>query len=207
MKTWDSVMKSGGMDSYDNYCGDDSFRYWYMVGGKHRDSDILELSNFDAILENLGGESDTVRVIRFNHWAVGWIEEIMIDPNDKKTVGIAESIEIRLANYPILNEDDFTNREHGEEMETWEDSYRDDFRDGMEARFNMPEDSVIDSDMDMLFKTVSENANEYWQHGGGCYIDIDRIVSFMELSDIAEYHEPAADMLEKESLWIDACNN
>ena len=48
---------------------------YYSAGvGQSRDSDCLEQSNFAVMLERLGGESETVIVVRESHWAVGWVE-------------------------------------------------------------------------------------------------------------------------------------
>ena len=45
----------------------------YVFLSQSRDSDALTRSNFECGLELLGGESDTVQVIRERHWACdGW---------------------------------------------------------------------------------------------------------------------------------------
>ena len=47
----------------------------YFVGlGQCRDSDALERSNFASAIEALGGETETVFIVRAGHWAVGWVE-------------------------------------------------------------------------------------------------------------------------------------
>lgn len=72
--------------------------------GKNRDSDILTEVNFDKALEMLGGESDTVQVHRFGHWACGWFELLLVHPSLKTK---AEAIQQKLDNYPILDEDGY----------------------------------------------------------------------------------------------------
>src|SRR6266436_1054881 len=43
---------------------------YYSAGvGQSRDSDALERSNFACMLKAVGGESDTVQVVRESHWA------------------------------------------------------------------------------------------------------------------------------------------
>lgn len=76
-----------------------------------RDSGPFEQSNFAVALKLLGGESDTVQVHRFRHWGPGWFEIVLVNPTDAKRVKVAEEIEYSLADYPILDEDDLSNRE------------------------------------------------------------------------------------------------
>lgn len=97
---------------------------YYSAGvGQHRDSDCAEQSNFDAMLQLLGGESDTVQAVRENHWAVGWVEWIAIYHLDSKALQIADDAVGRLEDYPILDEEDYSNREYEECERVWSDAY------------------------------------------------------------------------------------
>jgi hypothetical protein len=108
-----------------HYIGPD--HYGYYVGlGRNRDSDLLTISNFEVLLERLGGESDddetpAVQVIRDRHWAVGWVEYILVHETaaDKLRI-LSEALE-SIDDYPILDEDDFNERE----TEAQEDYFRD----------------------------------------------------------------------------------
>lgn len=84
-----------------------------------RDSGCLDESNFAAAVKLLGGESETVEIHRFGHWGPGWYEIILIDPLDAAAVKVGEEIESALADYPILNEEDFSEREWNLAAETW----------------------------------------------------------------------------------------
>ena len=53
------------------YIGSEWSEYYSAGVGQSRDSDCLEQSNFAVMLTALGGESDTVIVVRESHWAVG----------------------------------------------------------------------------------------------------------------------------------------
>src|SRR5262245_61472270 len=88
--------------------------------GQNRDSSYLEQSNFAVALEQLGGESDTVQVHRFGHWACGWFELILIDPADEKATETAQEIEDSLADYPILNDEHHSELEFTEASRLWE---------------------------------------------------------------------------------------
>lgn len=123
MKTRYEQMTSSGLDGYSNFIGDDSdYRDWYGVIGQSRDSTALERSNFKIALERLGGESDTVIVARYGHWAVGWIDEIYVKPNTPECA-VAEQIEKELSNYSILDEIDFSDEEQIEADEIWANCY------------------------------------------------------------------------------------
>jgi hypothetical protein len=99
---------------------------YYSAGiGKSRDSDALERANFDAMLSRLGGESETVIVVRESHWAVGWVEWIAIHATDTKALEIADSIKGKLEDYSIIDEDLFSRYEYEECETVWSQCYDD----------------------------------------------------------------------------------
>lgn len=93
--------------------------YLVLPVSQTRDSGCLERSNFACALAQLGGESDTVQVHRFGHWGPGWYELILVRP-DSPAMAIAEKIEASLANYPVLNEDHYSDLEFTEACENWQ---------------------------------------------------------------------------------------
>ncbi len=108
-----------------DYCGA-TWPECYSAGvGRSRDSDCLEESNFQSMLAELGGESDTVMVIRESHWAVGWVEWLAIHESDEKSLRAADAMQGRLEDYPILDEDDLSSREWEECERVWSDCYSD----------------------------------------------------------------------------------
>jgi hypothetical protein len=92
---------------------------YYTFLGQHRDSDILEQSNFATALENLGGESDTVLVVRENHFLVGWVEWIAIHESDTDAQDKANVMYERMDGYPVLDEEDFSRRKWENAVDTW----------------------------------------------------------------------------------------
>lgn len=92
--------------------------------GRNRDSDCLAESNFASALASLGGESEMVEVHRFGHWACGWFEIILIKPGTDAATE-AERIEAALSDYPILDDSDFSEREHEAAQQAWRDCYTD----------------------------------------------------------------------------------
>jgi hypothetical protein len=97
---------------------------YYSSGvGQSRDSDALERSNFRCMLELLGGETETVVVVRENHWAVGWVEWIAIHQDDSAALREADKAKARLDTYPVLDDEDFSQTETDEANETWANCY------------------------------------------------------------------------------------
>jgi hypothetical protein len=101
-----------------DFSGLDRSQY-YVVYGQHRDSDTLTQSNFQSMLRVLGGESDTVLVLRDSHFAVGWIETIYIHESDSHACQLADEALGRLEDYPVLDEDDWSTLEYETACEYW----------------------------------------------------------------------------------------
>ena len=100
----------------------DEFPDYYVGLSQTRDSEALERSNFKSALAELGGEKDGVIVARFNHWAVGWVETIMVHKDAKDKVAILQDIENRMADYPVLDEEDYSDiemEEYRQDYDSW----------------------------------------------------------------------------------------
>ncbi len=95
---------------------------WLVSLSRNRDSDCLTESNFHSALKSLGGESETVQVHRFGHWACGWFEVILVAP-DSDAAKEAEQIEAALADYCVLDDSDFSERENEAANSVWESCY------------------------------------------------------------------------------------
>lgn len=107
----------------DHYFGAEWPDYFGAGVGQHRDSDALTRSNFRVMLKELGGESDTVHIVREGHWAVGWIEWIAIHESDAKALEIADGLKASFEGYPVLSDDDFSELETEEANQVWADCY------------------------------------------------------------------------------------
>jgi len=92
----------------------------FVFLGRHRDSDLITETNFEVALLELGGESDTVRVIRENHWAVGWVEWIAIHESDAAALENADGIASALEEYPIIDDEAVSESEIDAASEYWE---------------------------------------------------------------------------------------
>lgn len=111
----------------DSYFGATWNNHFSSGCGRSRDSDCLEESNFCTMLALLGGESDVVAVVRESHWAVGWVEWIAVEadgtPESDKALQTADEAKERLADYPVLDENDLSEREQATADETWKNCY------------------------------------------------------------------------------------
>lgn len=114
------VQRETGCD-WDRYAAD---MEWVGVGigpvGISRDSDALERSNYILAQEMLDGiDPDAWSIARFNHWAVGWIDEIVYDIGNDDMSAEVSRIRGMLEDYPVLDE------VHYSELE-WSDNHPDD---------------------------------------------------------------------------------
>ncbi len=104
-----------------DYAGE-TYEEYYVGPVQSRDSDILEQANFISALEMLGGESEPdVIVARAGHWAVGWVETILVHKDSDKVAKL-EEIEESLADYPVLDEELFSEMEYKgyqEDYDSW----------------------------------------------------------------------------------------
>ena len=129
MKKWERA---------DNYIGETYFDY-YVLLSHHRDSGLVEESNFWSALKVLNGESDTVKIIRAKHWLCGWIEMILIHESDKDSIDKGNEIEKALENYPILDEDIFGEMVLEKETEMF-NQIKYDAEHGLYAYWDLPKD-------------------------------------------------------------------
>lgn len=86
-----------------------------------RDSDALARSNFIEQLAQLKDEanSDDYEVHRFGHWGPGWYEIVLVRPGSKAEK-VALEIAGALEQYPVLNDEAFSELELEGAEEAWE---------------------------------------------------------------------------------------
>ena len=93
-----------------NYMGTRLDDYFVLIT-RNRDSGVLEESNWRSIIKHLKKVKAHYKIVSFNHWAVGWIEEILIKDSWKKSILIGNEIQEKLENYPVFNDEDFSDLE------------------------------------------------------------------------------------------------
>lgn len=107
---------------------------WLVVSVIMRDSDCLSRSNYRCMIQLLGGKgtegakgnqeiNDNVAIEEASHWAVGWIQYLIINPAHAESVKIATEAIERLEDYPVLDESDYSELEQEEATEVWKNCY------------------------------------------------------------------------------------
>lgn len=123
MKTLNHIAASpSNFDSYSNYVGETPSKELLVLLTRNRDFDLLTESNWTVALERLGGESETVEISRFGHWACGWWEALSVKTGSEAEK-VAREIEAELEGYPVLSDDHFSEMETEEAHRVWETCY------------------------------------------------------------------------------------
>ena len=122
---WTPGTGASPLDDAHNYSGPTPDGYAVLT--RTRDSRILEQSNFDAALYRLRDAAtkadapSSVDIHRCSHWGCGWLETIVVAPDaPAPVIAEAEAIVEALASYPILDDDDCSQRETEACRELWE---------------------------------------------------------------------------------------
>jgi len=75
---------------------------------KNRDSKPLEITNFEYTqnaLEGVQEEGENWEILEFGHWACGWYQIIITNPESKEITGKVEEIEEMYRNHIVLDEE------------------------------------------------------------------------------------------------------
>lgn len=122
-KLVDVVEKPSAFDSWSNYMGDRPEDSWLCVMTQNRDADTLTRSNWVVACERLKEkDSENVEIFRFGHWACGWWEALAVREGTPEA-DEAQKIADKLEDYPILEEDHFSEMETKEADEVWKNCY------------------------------------------------------------------------------------
>ena len=101
------------------YWGDS--RDWLVVYAIHRDSDIITRANFEA-LKRLIPEDDQ-RVETASHWLVGHTSTLLIAPESTAIPAIEQALR-DLEDYPVVDEELWTEMEYEEQLDSAEQALR-----------------------------------------------------------------------------------
>ena len=93
---------------------------WLQVISHTRDSSCLERSNFQVATKMMEDvDSECFEIERYSHWACGWIETLVIDPDNKAAVEKGNEIITLISQYPILDEDHYSQLQDDEAYGFW----------------------------------------------------------------------------------------
>lgn len=103
------------------YFGNLDLDVWGSVIGVHRDSDALERSNFAVISEDLSTRfPEDTTIERSSHWLVGWSEELKLNTDNPQALEAAYEWHQALEQYPVADEEHFSQTEMEDGAEEWE---------------------------------------------------------------------------------------
>jgi hypothetical protein len=93
---------------------------WSIIYTHHRDSGLLDQSNADAIVAAMEpfaeGDDPDVVFESHSHWAVGWIDgfslRVFKDGQITEAFKAYHCLAEKLADYPVLDEEGYSRREH-----------------------------------------------------------------------------------------------
>lgn len=104
---------------------------WAFCISTHRDADLMDVSNYETILEDLKDiNTKHVEETNCNHWAVGWVKHITVKMlHNGKLTNAGKRLLFwneQLNDYPLADDDDFYERESQQQEEN-HDYYKDEF--------------------------------------------------------------------------------
>lgn len=79
-----------------------------LVGSVNRDSALVDRCNHRAIvaeLERVDPDQTGWGIMHCSHWAVGWIDHLLVDPTREDLIVLLGECMSALADYPILSDD------------------------------------------------------------------------------------------------------
>jgi hypothetical protein len=164
----------------------------------NRDSDILAQSNFKtalAIIKKVAPKY--VEVMHTRHWAVGWLDHIMVKTTSKKAMTACFDLYTRLQNYPILDEEDLSRREVEQANSAYDSWARFDVRKMVEEAHIV---CLLDEDGD--YDPKPEDEDKVKGLVAGAILDHDPIEGTYKDSDLVRMIAEAFPNFEKDTLTL-----
>lgn len=118
---------------------------WLIAYTTTRDADCLARSNWECFVELLTGQSahtgakgssdltDCVAIEEASHWAVGWVQYLIIRPDAAEQIAEARAARADLENYPVLNDTHYSNLEYEEYGKFFKSDARFEFKHALRA--------------------------------------------------------------------------
>jgi hypothetical protein len=171
--------------SGENYIGK-RYNEYYILYTHNRDSGPLDESNFDSIKKILDEKKAVYEIVSFNHWLCGWVEEILIHESEKDSLIIGNDILKQLDDYPVIDEEDWSNRENDLFYESFNDWGYKDALSALADKFNLEIYDYKEEEFKALLLEKDSRGNPSWmiESGGGCYIDIDQMIEGISLEEL-----------------------
>ena len=129
---------------------------WLVAYATHRDADCLARSNWRSFIRKLGGTgeegakgsqeiNENLAIEEANHWAVGWVQYLLIAPTAADLIAKAEEINADLEDYPVVDEMDWSQLEYDEYCKFFARDAKDEFRRHLKEHLSDRALDLIDS--------------------------------------------------------------
>ena len=117
------VLKENAWSTPDDYLGHNP-EGDYVIYCRHRDSTILDDVNYGIICKELGAVDDDytapVYTFRASHWAVGWVEYVIVRKDaPEETLETASGFICSLADYPSLDDEAYSSEQYHAVQDYW----------------------------------------------------------------------------------------
>lgn len=144
--------------------------YWVPIGiGMHYGSDLTAVSNFETAVRLLEEVTPFWVKYRYDSWVGPQLKTIMVRVDDAAALKVALEIRQALADYPVLDDADLSEREHEAMMSYWDESERYDVQSVMIAEHEVPEGLLRDGGWSEFSEVTDDefddiaHACEAWQ--------------------------------------------
>lgn len=155
-------------DRAENYIGERLEKNRYAeVYTRYRDSRLLERHNWAVITEDILEDyidGETLHIIRHRCWASGWIEWVLVDTQKASEKLMAAITELwrDLDAYPLLNEDQYCEKEWDFASNWWNEFYDNEERIEL-LRKNPDHDATSFYDLLLMAKGVMMPSGSIYQ--------------------------------------------
>jgi hypothetical protein len=192
-----------------NYAGAEWPKHFVFLG-QHRDSDALTRSNFtvglaalkklpELTVETMDDKTGEMgaplsrEIIRESHWAVGWVEWIAIHESDAAAIEAAEKMLADMEDYPVLNEEHFSELEWSEYDDAWRNYGHADFIREIQNQFELRDgtseflDALTPDDTQGFYESLISSGEYYTSDNSGVNVRSDRAVEDMDRDALAKF--------------------
>lgn len=185
----------------DSYAGAHWDGYYRAPVGRNRGSDLITQSNWDQQWDALkafradvpGADEVSPVAVCENHWLVGWVEWVAIHESNGPALREADRLAGALADYPVLDDEDFSRREWEDYENGWKDYGFKDFiqeiRDALELRHSTF-DAMEDWDQEEtqeFFESLIPSGEYFTPYSDGVSIRTDSAIRHLNRDTLAKF--------------------
>lgn len=164
-----------------NYCSGSDYSGSSVEASNHR----LLVEEYGDMINEMWGD--------FGSYGVAIPVSVLFDYSNERSGELRELFK-RLADYPVIDEEDMSRLEMEWSDEGWESWAKRDFERALAVHLGVDDiewdDNVDESDIRQCFESWRESCNVYWEsENSGMHVDIERVVKSMstDLDDVPKY--------------------